>query len=206
MVKKKTLFSEEKLPDIYRPEITNHLDKLRPLKSKTKIKTKQVQNKISNGEVMQVYALPIMKGSVKHVSTKRSKFKVVVRKVERPFKEDFEHQLTWICSSLGFFEPIDKDKNAAAVFKEIVLSTEKGEALSSTALAERIGMSRGAVINHLNNLLRSGLIEKNGKFYSSRSRSMKRTIEEIEEDIERIFSQLKKAAEEIDSQIGFEEN
>jgi predicted transcriptional regulator len=150
-------------------------------------------------------SLPIMKASVKHLPTKRSRFKIVVRKVERPFKDDFEHQLTWICSSLGFFEPIDKDKNAAAVFKEIVLATENGEALSSTALAERVGMSRGAVINHLNNLLRSGLIEKNGKYYSARSRSMKRTIEEIEEDVERIFSQLKKAATEIDQQIGIEE-
>jgi len=149
------------------------------------------------------YSLPIMKASVKHVPTKRSKFKVTVRKVEKPFKQDFEHQLTWICSSLGFFEPIDKDKNAAAVFKEIVLATEKGEALTSTALAERIGMSRGAVINHLNNLIRSGLIEKNGRFYSARSRSMKNTIEEIEEDVERIFVQLKRAAQEIDEQIGF---
>jgi len=54
-------------------------------------------------------------------------------------------------------------------------------------------------------LLHSGLIEKNGHFYSARSRSMKRTIEEIEEDVERIFSQLKKTAEELDKQIGFEE-
>jgi len=153
----------------------------------------------------EVHSLPIMKGSVKHVPTKRFRFKVVVRKVERPFNDDFEHQLAWICSSLGFFEPIDKDKNAAAVFKEIVLATEKGEALSSTAIAERIGMSRGAVINHLNNLLRSGLVEKSGRFYSARSRSMKRTIEEIEDDVDRIFSQLKRAAEGIDEQIGFEE-
>lgn len=151
-------------------------------------------------------ALPIIKGPVKHISPKRTKFKVVIRKVERPFRNDFEHQLAWICSSLGFFEPIDKQKNAAAVFKEIVLATEKGEALSSTAIAERVGMSRGATINHLNNLLRSGLIEKNGHFYSARSHSVKRTIEEIEEDIERVFSQLKKTAEELDKQIGFEEN
>lgn len=146
-----------------------------------------------------------MKGSVKHVPTHRSRFKVVVRRVERPYKDDFEHQLAWICSSLGFFEPIDKDKNAAAVFKEIVLATENGEALTSTALAERIGMSRGAVINHLNNLLRSGLLEKNGRFYSARSRSMKRTIEEIEEDVERVFLQLKKTAELMDKQIGLNE-
>ncbi|MEK6958664.1 MAG: winged helix-turn-helix transcriptional regulator [archaeon] len=149
--------------------------------------------------------LPIMKASVRHFSPKRGYFKVVIRKVERPFKDDFENQLAWICSSLGFFEPIDKDKNAAAVFKEIVLSTEKGEALTSIAIAERIGMSRGSVINHLNNLLRSGLIEKNGRFYCARSKSMQRTIEDIEEDVNRIFSQLKKSAEDIDKQFGIEE-
>ncbi|HPM85617.1 MAG: winged helix-turn-helix domain-containing protein [Candidatus ainarchaeum sp.] len=150
-------------------------------------------------------SLPIIKGVVRHIPTRRARFKIVVRKVERPFNPDFEHQLAWICSSLGFFEPIDKDKNAAAVFKEIVLATEKGEALSSTAIAERVGMSRGAVINHLNNLQRSGLIEKNKKYYSARSKSMKRTIEEIEDDVNRVFSQLKKTAEELDKQIGFDE-
>ncbi len=175
------------------PDLVGEIEfEFNPAKSKKKIQSSSS-------------SLPIMRGSVKHVSPKRAKFKVVIRKVERPFNNDFEHQLAWICSSLGFFEPIDKEKNAAAVFKEIVLATEKGEALSSTAIAERVGMSRGATINHLNNLLRSGLVEKNGHFYSARSRSVKRTIEEIEEDIEHVFSQLKKTAEELDRQIGFEE-
>lgn len=193
------------LPDIYRPEImSSPLLQSKPKKLPKKSQAKSVaREKPSTYE--EVYSLPIMRGSVKHVTNKRGKFKVVVRKVERPFKDDFEHQLAWICSSLGFFEPIDKEKNAAAVFKELVLATEKGEALSSTAIAERIGMSRGAVINHLNNLLRSGLIEKSGRFYSARSASVKRTIEEIEEDVERVFAQLKKAAEHLDEQIGFGE-
>jgi|GEM_PF-302633 len=191
------------IPDIYRPELANTIAKITQKQGKKQSK-KTRKGQIAK-EIGVEYALPIMKGSVKHVPTKRSRFKVVVRKVERPFRDDFEHQLAWICSSLGFFEPIDKEKNAAAVFKELVLATEKGTALSSTTLAQRIGMSRGAVINHLNNLLRSGLVEKSGRFYSARSRSMKRTIEEIEEDVDRIFSQLKRAAEEIDSQIGFED-
>lgn len=202
--------------DVYRPEISNPLGKLNKKKHP---RTKNAQrNKSAQNNAAEIdfevspspelagsdFSLPIMRGSIKHVPTNRSKFKVVVRRVERPFRDDFEHQLAWICSSLGFFEPIDKEKNAAAVFKEIVLATENGEALSSNALAKRIGMSRGAVINHLNNLLHSGLIEKSGHYYVSRSRSVKRTIEEIEEDIERIFTQLKKAAEELDRQIGFE--
>ncbi len=188
-------------PDIYRSELVNTIAKITQKQGKKPLK--KAKKRDSGVRTNEEYALPIMKGSVKHVSTKRSRFKVVVRKVERPFRDDFEHQLTWICSSLGFFEPIDKEKNAAAVFKELVLASEKGVALTSTALAERIGMSRGAVINHLNNLLRSGLAEKAGRYYSARSRSMKRTIEEIEEDVERIFTQLKRAAEEIDTQIGF---
>jgi len=198
--------------DIYRPQLTNSKPLepshkfilINPKPTKTLIQKKFLnKNKTDLGKGTS--SLPIMRGSVKHISTNRSRFKIVVRKVERPFNEDFEHQLTWICSSLGFFEPIDKEKNAAAVFKEIVLATEKGEALCSTAIAERVGMSRGAVLNHLNNLQRSGLIEKNGKYYSARSNSMKRTIEEIEEDVNRVFSQLKKTAEELDKQIGFEE-
>ena len=204
---KQTVAKNSNFPDIYRPELINPVSRI---KTKNENKLKRKAQRISFDHAAYAFeddhsSLPIMRGSVKHIPTKRAKFRVTLRKVERPFKDDFEHQLAWICSSMGFFEPIDKDKNAAAMFKEIVLATERGEALSSTALAQRIGMSRGAVLNHLNNLQRSGLIEKNGKYYSARSRSMKRTIEEIEEDVERIFFQLKKAAEEIDKQTGFEE-
>ena len=74
--------------------------------------------------------------------------------------------------------------------------------LSSTAIAERVGMSRGSVINHLNNLMRSGLIIRQGRYYSARSRSVYRTIEEIEEDIERIFLRMKRTAQEIDEELG----
>jgi predicted transcriptional regulator len=198
--------------DIYRPQLDTQKQEsikkfilINPNKTTKILIQKNFVNKNKTDCGKATSSLPIMRGCVKHISTNRARFKIVVRKVERPFNKDFEHQLTWICSSLGFFEPIDKEKNAAAVFKEIVLATEKGEALCSTAIAERVGMSRGAVLNHLNNLQRSGLIEKNGKYYSARSRSMKRTIEEIEEDVNRVFSQLKKTAEELDKQIGFDD-
>jgi len=135
-------------------------------------------------------------------SGRRASFKIVIRRVERPFSGSLDKELEWICSSLGFLEPIDRDKVAASVFKEIVQATEKGKPLTSTALAERVDMSRGSVVNHLNNLQRSGLIVRNGRHYFARSRSMFRTIEEIEEDIERIFARMKKTAREIDEEFG----
>ena len=65
-------------------------------------------------------------------------------------------------------------------------------------------MSRGSVINHLNNLMRAGLITRHGRYYESRSKSIYRTIAEIEEDIDRIFEKMKKTAREIDEEMGIE--
>lgn len=135
---------------------------------------------------------------------RRTTFRLVIRKIEPPFSSTTQSELDWICQSLGFFEEIDKDKTASAIFKEVVSATEKGVGLTSTAIAERVQMSRGAVINHLNNLIRSGLIVHEGRFYVSRSKSMERTISEIEEDIERIFDKMKARAKLIDQQIGQE--
>ena len=137
---------------------------------------------------------------VEHIS-----FKIVVKKVERPMpSSDAFDELDWICQSLGFFEPIDRDKTASSVFKEIIKATDKGQALTSSAIAGQVKMSRGAVINHLNNLMRSVLIVRHGRYYISRSRSMYRTIEEIEEDIDRIFAKMKRTALEIDKELGIE--
>ncbi len=129
-------------------------------------------------------------------------FEVVVKRVEKPFSGRSMDGLDWICQSLGFLEPIDRKRTASAVFKEILRATEEGRRISSSGLAERVGMSRGSVVNHLNNLMRSGLIVRNGRFYSARSRSVYRTLEEIEADIQHVFSKMKGAALVIDRELG----
>ena len=62
-------------------------------------------------------------------------------------------------------------------------------------------MSRGSVINHLNNLLNAGLIEKGGKYYFTRHKTMEGIITEIEDDIVHIFSRMKRIAKEVDSEM-----
>lgn len=132
---------------------------------------------------------------------RKATFRVVIQRVEKPFEDDFDAHWEWLCQSLGFFEPVDRDKIAASIFKELVLASEHGLALTSSAIAKKVDMSRGSVINHLNNLQRSGLVEKNGRFYSARSRSMRRTIEELQEDVERLFNRLYSSAALIDESI-----
>ncbi len=134
----------------------------------------------------------------------RSSFRITIRRVERPFECDIDRELEWICQSLGFFENIDKEKTASAIFREIVKAAEKDKPLTSTELSHKVKMSRGAVINHLNNLLRSGLIVRDGRYYLPRSKSLFRTICEVEEDIERIFKKMEETAKKIDKEFGLE--
>ncbi len=129
-------------------------------------------------------------------------FELAIKRVEKPFSNRPMDDLDWICASLGFLEPIDRKATASAVFKEILRATEEGKRVSSTGLAQRVGMSRGSVTNHLNNLARSGLILRNGRYYAARSRSMQRTLEEIEEDVKRVFGKMKSAAQGIDRELG----
>ena len=147
-------------------------------------------------------SFPILKSSLKGETPHRGKFRLTIRKVDLPQSNDFDNKIARVCSSLGFFEMIDKNKNAAAIFKEIFLATSMGQVLTSTTIAQRIGMSRGSTINHLNNLVRSGLIEKNGKYYYARSKTMIGTINEIEDDLLHIFSRIKKVGENVDLETG----
>ncbi len=133
---------------------------------------------------------------------RRASFQIVIRRVERPFSDSLEKEFEWLCRSLGFLEPIDRGKTASSIFREIVKATEKGMPLTSSQIADRVKMSRGSVVNHLNNLQRSGLVVRQGRHYFARSRSMFRTIEEIEEDIDRIFARMKRTAREIDQDLG----
>jgi predicted transcriptional regulator len=134
----------------------------------------------------------------------KHRFQVVIRRIEQPFSKQMDEEFNWLLQCMGFFEPIDKGKTAASVFKELVRSTDKegGQLLTSTEIAERVGMSRGAVINHLNNLLRAGLILKQGSKYMARSKSLFRIIKEIQDEIDLVFKRMEETARELDQEMG----
>jgi predicted transcriptional regulator len=141
---------------------------------------------------------PILKNNIDFINPRKSKYKLTIRKVTLPENDDFNEQFAFICATLGFFEDIDKNKVAARIFREIFLASYQGQVLTSTSIANRIGMSRGSTISHLNSLTNAGLIEKGGKYYFTRHRSMNGIIEEIEDDLSHIFDRAKKIAESID--------
>lgn len=90
--------------------------------------------------------LPIKKGGINYLNYQKGNFEITIRKISPQNNNNFDEQIAWICASLGFFENIDKNKNAALIFKEIFLSSSQGQVLTSTSIAQRVGMSRGSEI------------------------------------------------------------
>ncbi len=144
---------------------------------------------------------PITKNNINFITPKKGNYAITIRKVSTPQNSEFNEQFAFICATLGFFEDIDKNKVGARIFREIFLASSQGQVLTSTTIANRIGMSRGSTISHLNSLKNSGLIEKGGKYYFTRHRTMTGILDEIEDDIISIFNRVKKVAKEIDKEI-----
>ena len=138
------------------------------------------------------------------MEVRKTVFRIQVKKYEKPFSNDADDNLEWICRSLGFLEPIDKDKTAYSIFREILVNAQKDKLLSSTELSRKVKMSRGSVINHLNRLQTAGLVMRQGKYYVPRSKSVFRMIQELEEDLDRIFKRMEETAKRLDRDFGFD--
>jgi predicted transcriptional regulator len=111
--------------------------------------------------------------------------------------------IDFLCKSLGYFSQRDKKDTAGKIFRLLVKETcEEDNCLSSDIIAERLKLTRGAIVHHLNNFISAGLVLKENNKYRLRSPSLQKSIEEIRADIDRILEQMIKIAIEIDEKLG----
>lgn len=134
-------------------------------------------------------------------STKPFKKELVLRPLE--LARELPTEIAWekFAHSLGFFEPIDKQKKCLLIFKTLVLESKKGKWVSSSALSKKLRISRGSVINHLRTLLARGLVAKKGRYYALRYPSLEETLSAMENDILANLGRLKKVSQALDDQL-----
>ncbi len=129
---------------------------------------------------------------------------IKIKKINLPKKGNIEDDIAFLCKSLGHSSNRDKNDTAAKIFRIIV---QKGVAedrgIKSEDIAKEIGVTRGAIVHHLNSFIKSGIIVKEKNTYRLRSQCLKKSIEEIKYDFERIFDELIKIAEDIDETLGY---
>ena len=122
--------------------------------------------------------------------------------IRKPTQKNVNQELQWLGSSLGLFNIRDKDKSCFRIFIELIKNAKKGIPLSSDQLADRLTLSRGTVVHHLNKLLDSGIVIEAERGYILRVSNLRDLIDEVEKDLERTLNELRDMAEQIDKSLG----
>ena len=126
----------------------------------------------------------------------RSQRIIIVR--NRPPKKQVNEELQWLGDSLGLFSLRDKDKSCFRIFLEIIKSAKHNSPLTSDELADKLDLSRGTVIHHINRMMESGIIIHQDGRYMLRVDNLSQLVQELRKDIDRTIDDMKEIAEDID--------
>jgi len=128
---------------------------------------------------------------------------IVIKKIRSPAPGNLDNDIDYLCKSLGYFSQRDKQDTAGKIFRLLVREAcEPEECLTSDEIAEKLNLTRGAIVHHLNSFISAGIAVKEHNRYRLRSASLQKSVEEIKSDIERIMEQMSKIAMEIDQKLG----
>ena len=128
--------------------------------------------------------------------------KITIINVRQPAETDINAELQWFGDSLGLFNLRDRDKSCFRIFIELLKGARHERPLSSDELAFHLGLTRGTVVHHLNKLRESGIVEIAPGGYILRVNNLTELIEEIEKDVSRTISNLRRIAKDIDNGLG----
>jgi len=128
--------------------------------------------------------------------------RIIIKRVDTPPAGSLKDDIDFVSRSLGYFSQRDKQDTAGKIFRLLVREACKSEGLSSDQIAEKLNLTRGAIIHHLNSFIDAGIVIRHRNLYRLRNRCLQKSIEEVKEDIDRIFLEMLKIASEIDSQLG----
>ena len=123
--------------------------------------------------------------------------KITIKRVNLPAKGNLSKDIEFICKSLGYSN--NKKGTLSKVFKLLLKSRE---GLTSENISKKLSLTRGAIVHHINTLISSGIIVKEGNMYKIRNESLTQAIEEIKEEINRILDKVMKVARDIDKKLG----
>lgn len=127
--------------------------------------------------------------------------KLTISRIRKPLRDDLNQEIQIFSDSLGLFTIRDKEKSCFRVFIELLKSAKKNKPLSSDELAFKTSLSRGTVVHHLNRLIASGIVVHRQNKYILRENSLAELTEELQNDLDNIFKELKMLAKHIEEKL-----
>ena len=127
--------------------------------------------------------------------------KITIIKVRRGDGDNVNNELQWVGNSLGLFNLRDRDSSCFRIFISLVKTARRNEHLSSDLIADRLNLTRGTVVHHLNKLMESGIVIRERNIYHLRGDSVQDVIAHVERTMNKALEDLKQTAEEIDKSM-----
>ena len=79
---------------------------------------------------------------------------ILVKRIRLPKPGNVNNDIDYLCKSLGYFSKRDKQDTAGKIFRLLVKEAcEPENCLTSDEIAERLNLTRGAIVHHLNNFI-----------------------------------------------------
>jgi predicted transcriptional regulator len=128
-------------------------------------------------------------------------YRFIIRCTRPPARKDAEKDLEWFCKSLGLMGVRDKKRTSFKIFKILLKESRKGNVLTCEEIASRVHLSRAAVHYHLKNMVKSGLVINIDNAFELRMRNLQNIVDEIQKDIERALSDIRRIAQDIDKEF-----
>lgn len=127
----------------------------------------------------------------------------IIKFNKEPIVSTLDQELQSLGTSLGLFSLRDKDKSSYRIFITLIKKAKKNESITSDELAFALNLSRGTVVHHINNLLSAGIVVEKNNGYALRSENLKKLVLEMKKDVDKMYDDLIRKAEKIDSELGF---
>ena len=128
--------------------------------------------------------------------------RISIVRIRKPRELTLNEELLWFGHSLGLIGERDRDKSCFRLFIELLKLAKLGRWVSSDELSQRLNLSRGTVIHHMNKLLECGLAVQQRQRYSLRDSNLEVLLDHLRRDFEKACLEIKKAAREIDIVLG----
>ncbi len=128
--------------------------------------------------------------------------KVTIIKTSAPEEGTVNEKLQWLAGSLGLFTKRDKDRSCFRVFIELLRKAKTGEGMTSDELAERLNLTRGTVVYHLNRLEAAGIVENSKNKYYLTKDNLQSAVKEISQSLNEVMKEIEEYAKQVDKLLG----
>ena len=128
---------------------------------------------------------------------------IILKNLQRPKQINIGDDIEWLGNSLGFSAGRDTERVTAQILQNVLEEVASQGSTSTENISDELEMPVQKVNYHLRTLVDSGFLFREKRLIFVRQGSVKSAVEEVRRDANRIFDNLSRIAEEIDSALGF---